>query len=87
MVFPAISLSVLPHTVCCTYVCIVLLQAASYVDMGYLVLSGIDSNEPLDPSQEEYDWLRLSTSDVVVLCVKLSAVAQVRTYYKICAFY
>lgn len=63
-----------PHTVCCI---VFLVQAASYVDMGHLVLTGIDSNEPLDSTLEEFDWLRLSASEVIVLCVQVSAMAKV----------
>ena len=46
--------------------------------MGYLVLSGVDNNEPLDESEEDSSWLRLSHSEVAVLCVQCNGEARVR---------
>ncbi len=48
--------------------------------MAYLVITGIDSNEALVSSDEEFDWLRVSLSDVAMLCIQLSAVAKVHYY-------
>ena len=55
-----------------------LVQTGCYVDMGYLVLHGVDNNDPLDESGEDSRWLRLSHSEVAVLCVQCTGEARVR---------
>ena len=46
--------------------------------MAHLVLSGIHSEEGLDPGTENTRWLRLSQSEVAVLCVDLCGTSLVR---------
>lgn len=46
--------------------------------MAHLVLSGIRSEEGLDPSTENTRWLRLTESEVAVLCVELCGNSLVR---------
>jgi len=45
--------------------------------MGYLVLNNLDTDLALDSTHEGVDWLRISSSQVAVLCVQLIGEAMV----------
>ena len=70
----------------CIYVVIVTFlhsftQVGEFVDVAHFVLSGLDSDLSLEPSESGRGWVRLSDDQVSIGRVELNGICEVITLY------